>query len=49
MFYLFIILQDTAAVVKKFMERDPEEVRFTVVALAKRSDGAGHLMVNKTC
>lgn len=29
------MLQDTAAVVKKFMARDPEELNFTVVALTK--------------
>lgn len=28
------LLEDATAVVKKFMARDPEEVRFTVVALA---------------
>jgi len=27
--------QDTAEVVKKFMARDPENLRFTVVALCK--------------
>lgn len=29
------LLEDTAVVVKKFMERDPEEVNFSVVALNK--------------
>lgn len=32
------LLEDAAAVVKKFMERDPEELRFTIVALAAASD-----------
>jgi len=29
------LLEDTALVVKKFMERDPENLNFTIVALAK--------------
>lgn len=29
------LLEDTAVVVKKFMERDPEELNFTVVALTR--------------
>ncbi|KAL7525646.1 hypothetical protein ACHAWF_001449, partial [Thalassiosira exigua] len=33
------LLRDACAVVKKFMEADPEEVRFTVMALAPRAEG----------
>jgi hypothetical protein len=29
------LLEDTAEVVKKFMARDPDNLNFTVVALAK--------------
>ena len=29
------LLQDAAGVVREFMARDPEELRFTVIALAK--------------
>jgi len=29
------LLEDTALVVKEFMARDPTEVNFTVIALAK--------------
>lgn len=29
------LLEDACNVVKKFMERDPEEVKFTIVALCK--------------
>jgi ubiquitin carboxyl-terminal hydrolase L3 len=32
------LLEDACAVVKQFMARDPEEVRFTIVALANVSD-----------
>ena len=31
------LLEDACKVVRKFMERDPDEVRFTIVALAKVS------------
>lgn len=30
-----VCLQDAAEVCKKFMARDPQELRFTVVALSK--------------
>jgi ubiquitin carboxyl-terminal hydrolase L3 len=29
------LLEDSCRVIKKFMDRDPEELRFTIVALAK--------------
>jgi hypothetical protein len=32
------VLEDATAVVKKFMERDPEELRFTIIALAATSE-----------
>jgi hypothetical protein len=32
---IFYLFQDTAVVVKKFMDRDPDNLHFTVVALAK--------------
>ncbi|XP_060065228.1 ubiquitin carboxyl-terminal hydrolase isozyme L3-like [Ylistrum balloti] len=32
------LLQDAVVVVKKFMERDPTEVNFTLMALSKQSD-----------
>lgn len=32
------ILEDSVKVAKEFMARDPEEVRFTLVALAKKPD-----------
>ena len=33
---IMILFQDTAVVVKKFMARDPENLNFTVVALAAK-------------
>jgi hypothetical protein len=30
-----VCLQDTISVVKKFMARDPEEINFTLMALAQ--------------
>ena len=32
---MFVFLQDAAVVIKKFMARDPNEMNFTVVALAQ--------------
>lgn len=32
------VLQDSVKVAKKFMARDPEELRFTLVALAKKPE-----------
>lgn len=32
------LLEDACGVIRKFMERDPEEVKFTIVALAKTAD-----------
>lgn len=32
---LFNFFQDTIKVVKKFMERDPDELNFTLMALVK--------------
>jgi len=32
------ILNDSVSIIKKFMERDPDEVRFTILALAKSEE-----------
>ena len=35
------LLEDACKVVKAFMARDPKELRFTILALAKTEEGGG--------
>lgn len=35
MFYVLLMLQDTAKVLRKFMDRDPENINFAITALVQ--------------